>query len=106
MAQASNRSSLSRNIPLAVSTGSLWPMTTSESIRHLQELGLSDVELTPHGYIMYVQEVKGDWMRVRLDVPSSYCASKKDPEPRSWEGWIRYLDDDGHPLVWFYARGC
>ncbi|MCP4539429.1 MAG: sugar phosphate isomerase/epimerase [Chloroflexi bacterium] len=38
---------LSQDISLTVSTGSLWPMTTSESIHILQELTLSDVELTP-----------------------------------------------------------
>lgn len=33
-------------IPIAVSTGSLYPMPTLESIQHLNELGIQDVELT------------------------------------------------------------
>lgn len=33
-------------IPIAVSTGSLYPMPTLESIQHLNELGIQDIELT------------------------------------------------------------
>ena len=33
-------------IPVAVSTGSLYPLPTLESIQRLKELGLQDVELT------------------------------------------------------------
>lgn len=35
-----------RSIPIAVSTGSLYPLPTLESIRRLGELGIQDVELT------------------------------------------------------------
>ena len=34
------------SIPIAVSTGSLYPIPTLESIQHLNELGIQDVELT------------------------------------------------------------
>lgn len=45
---------LSRNVPLAVNTGSFWPATTEESIRFLQELDLSDVELTLQRHEFYL----------------------------------------------------
>ena len=35
-----------RFIPIAVSTGSLYPLPTLESIRRLNELGIQDIELT------------------------------------------------------------
>lgn len=37
---------MNRSVPIAVSTGSLYPMPTLESIKHLNELGIQDVELT------------------------------------------------------------
>jgi len=33
-------------VPLAVTTGTLWPAATLESIRLLRENGVSDIELT------------------------------------------------------------
>jgi len=37
---------MGRSIPIAVSTGSLYPLPTLESIQRLNELGIRDVELT------------------------------------------------------------
>ena len=37
---------MNRSIPIAVSTGSLFPLPTLESIQRLQELGIQDIELT------------------------------------------------------------
>ena len=37
---------MDRSIPIAVSTGSLYPLPTLESIRRLDELGIHDIELT------------------------------------------------------------
>jgi sugar phosphate isomerase/epimerase len=37
---------MDRSIPIAVSTGSLYPLPTLESIRRLTELGIQEVELT------------------------------------------------------------
>jgi sugar phosphate isomerase/epimerase len=34
------------SIPMPVSTGSLYPLSTLESIRHLNEIGIQDIELT------------------------------------------------------------
>lgn len=37
---------MSRYIPIAVTTGSLYPLSTLDSIKRLKELGIQDVELT------------------------------------------------------------
>ena len=37
---------MTRSIPIAVSTGSLYPLPTLESIRTLQEIGIQNIELT------------------------------------------------------------
>lgn len=56
-------------------------------------------------HIMYPEIVRGPWMRVRMLVPSDYCAA--DPEPRrEYRVWIRYLRPDGRPRVWYHSRGC
>jgi len=51
-------------------------------------------------------EIEGDWMRVRLSQPSSYC---KDPETwkgRIAEGWLRWRDPMQGPWIWYFTRGC
>src|SRR5512133_830548 len=37
---------MGRSIPIAVSTGSLYPLPTLKSIQKLSELGIHDIELT------------------------------------------------------------
>jgi hypothetical protein len=55
-------------------------------------------------YILHPLEARGDWLRVRAVTPSDMCA---DPEsPRRAELWIRYLDPNARPLVWYHTRGC
>src|SRR5690242_10977011 len=43
-----------RSIPIAVSTGSFYPLSTIESIQHLKKLGIQDIELTlqPHEFFI------------------------------------------------------
>jgi hypothetical protein len=57
-----------------------------------------------YNYIMHPLRTDGDWMQVRVVTPSDYCDSPDNA--RSATLWIKYLDHDGRPLVWFYARGC
>jgi hypothetical protein len=57
-----------------------------------------------YNYIMYPLRADGDWMQVRVVTPSDYCDSPDNT--RSATLWIKYLDQHGRPLVWFYARGC
>jgi sugar phosphate isomerase/epimerase len=37
---------IDRSIPMPVTTGSLYPLSTLKSIRHLNEIGIQDIELT------------------------------------------------------------
>ena len=50
-------------------------------------------------------EFRGDWARVRVSVPSQYCA---DRELKSTvrEGWIRWRSPERGLWVWYYTRGC
>lgn len=51
-------------------------------------------------------EVRGDWMRVRVTRPSTYCVTDPPPDVRVDEGWIRWRDDAMGPWVWWFTRGC
>ncbi|MGH7565390.1 MAG: hypothetical protein ACREK2_01025 [Gemmatimonadota bacterium] len=51
-------------------------------------------------------DVRGDWMRVRVTRPSTYCVAEASVEPRVEEGWIRWWDEEMGPWVWYFTRGC
>jgi len=51
-------------------------------------------------------EVRGDWMRVRVTRPSTYCVVPPPPGVRVDEGWIRWRDDETGPRIWWFTRGC
>ncbi len=59
----------------------------------------SDYELEP-------LELEGDWVRVRLKIPSEYCRAPGEVTPRVWEGWVKWWGSDIGPWLWFYTRGC
>lgn len=66
----------------------------------------SDLELLDgkEDYIMYPQEIRNDWMKVKVTTPSNYC-----DEPESINEkilWIKYTENDGQLNVWYYTRGC
>jgi imidazolonepropionase-like amidohydrolase len=56
-------------------------------------------------YAIHPLEVRDDWMRVELSVPSDYCAEPGNPAEKV-EGWIRWRDDARGPWLWHYTRGC
>lgn len=55
-------------------------------------------------YIMYPQSIVGNWMEVVVETPSTY--GKEVDNPKRVRCWIRFLDDNFRPLVYFYTRGC
>jgi len=56
-------------------------------------------------YQLDLLEVSGDWMRVRVTEPPSFCA--EDDRPRAtFEGWIKWRDHKVGPWVWYPTRGC
>lgn len=56
-------------------------------------------------YSLYAEEVRGDWMRVRIVSPDDSCG-REVAAPRTTVAWVRYIDPRGRPLVWYYTRGC
>lgn len=55
---------------------------------------------------MEILERRGDWLRVRLTQPAMICGAEPVPNGVTVEGWVRFLDGRGRPLVWYYTRGC
>jgi hypothetical protein len=58
---------------------------------------LLDCDLIPTGRVS-----QGGWMQV--DVSTPHDEGDDDFECRRIRCWIRYLDESGHPLVWYYTR--
>ena len=56
-------------------------------------------------YDMKSLEVRGPWMRVEIATPALDCQPDSAPQKKR-TGWIRYLDTNGRPNVWYYTRGC
>ncbi len=60
----------------------------------------------PNRYGMQLLELRGDWARVRVSIPSTFCADPKPARPWVREGWVRWRSRDRGPWVWYYTRGC
>jgi hypothetical protein len=54
---------------------------------------------------IHVLEIAGDWMRVSVQQPRTYC-SGDDADVTVEEGWIKWRDEEKGPWVWWYTRGC
>ena len=57
-----------------------------------------------YNYVLHPLETKGSWMKVKVVTPSDFCDQPKDPRNKIL--WIKYLDKDGVPLVFYPTRGC
>jgi len=68
----------------------------SEASASLASVSHADV-LVPH-------EIRGAWMRVTLEQPSTYCSP--DVASRIREGWVRWLGEERGPRLWYFTRGC
>lgn len=57
---------------------------------------------------LILQEVKGDWMRVKVQQPDMTCLgeSEKSFTGSTHKGWIKWRDEISGPWVWVYTRGC
>ncbi len=56
-------------------------------------------------YILYPIEINRSWLKVRLVTPSDYC-NENIKNVKEYIVWIKYVDNKGYPMVWFYPRGC
>ena len=55
---------------------------------------------------IYPIERRGDWLHVRVVAPSDFCVPGDEWPRHETRAWIRYLDERGRPLVWYFTRGC
>jgi hypothetical protein len=60
----------------------------------------------PNRYGLQPLEFRGDWARVRVTIPSTFCADPKPQRPAVHEGWIRWRSRERGPWLWYYPRGC
>jgi len=51
-------------------------------------------------------EWRGEWLRVRVRQPSSYCLAAEDWDGSVREGWVRWRDRLKGPWVSIWSRGC
>ncbi len=59
------------------------------------------IDITPTG------QKKGLWLEVdvvRYDV--HFCADGEGHIADRWKGWLKAVDDQGYPNLWYYTRGC
>ncbi|MBS1556569.1 MAG: hypothetical protein JSU09_16735 [Bacteroidetes bacterium] len=57
-----------------------------------------------YDYTMKPVAVKGNWMKVEVTTPSDQCNMPKSKKTKIF--WIKYLNENGRPLVWYFTRGC
>jgi hypothetical protein len=56
-------------------------------------------------YHLEPDTVVDGWLRVRVITPSNACGMEA-AGVQDTTVWVRYLGEDGRPLVWYYTRGC
>lgn len=59
------------------------------------------IDITPTG------QKKGLWLEVnvvRYDV--HFCTDGQGHIAERWKGWLKAVDDEGYPNLWYYTRGC
>lgn len=57
-------------------------------------------QITPTG------RTQGLWAEVEVvKYTGAYCSGESGVSD-SWTGWVKLLDDQGHPNLWTYTRGC
>jgi imidazolonepropionase-like amidohydrolase len=86
----------------------VWPDPAAARFYDAPEGSLMDLLVTSSSgvradYDLEPLETRGEWMRVRVTVPSTCAGEQPSAEHLAW---IRYLDSDGHPLLWPLTRGC
>ena len=88
------------------------PLYFRTQVRHALRVGPSEstalrtwIPADAGLYSIEAIEFRGDWARVRLNIPSGYC-DFSGPPPVVREGWVRWRDSERGPWLWYYTRGC
>src|ERR1051325_6440099 len=68
--------------------------------------GAANIPAAPNLYGIQPLLFRGDWARVRVSLPSTYCADPKPTRVKEYEGWVRWRGAKLGPALWYYARGC
>lgn len=67
---------------------------------------VAGIPADPNLYGIQPLEFRGDWARVRVSLPSSYCAEPRPARVKLHEGWVRWRSRERGPALWYYTRGC
>ena len=62
--------------------------------------------LAADGFDVTGLEVRGEWLRVKVEHPGENCTGDVFANRRADEYWIRAFEEDGRPRVFFHTRGC
>ncbi len=58
-----------------------------------------------HFFVTPIGESSGMWIKVKVEKRSKrYCDGGTLVD--SWTGWIKFVDDQGYPNIWYYPKGC
>jgi hypothetical protein len=73
----------------------------------------SDIILTLKGDLIEItptEQTEDNWVKVKVIKYKEHpCIGELSPEElieEKFEGWIKLIDDNGLPNVWYYSRGC
>jgi len=67
---------------------------------------IANIPADPNLYGIQPLQVRGDWARVRVSVPSRHCADPKPTRFKVYDGWVRWRGPKLGPALWYYTRGC
>ena len=67
---------------------------------------VANIPADPNLYGIQPLLFRGDWARVRVSLPSTYCADPKPTRVKEYEGWVRWRGAKLGPALWYYTRGC
>jgi hypothetical protein len=70
----------------------------------IQKFELARAEHRKYDYTMKPLRVEGNWMQIEIVTPSDNCSVPEIMIKGIF--WVRYLDEHGRPLVWYFTRGC
>lgn len=57
-----------------------------------------------YNYTMHPINAEGPWLQVLVVTPADDCDQPLNPRKDTL--WIKYLDEDGRPKVFYHSRGC
>ena len=89
------------------------PMYFRSRVRHslreepsITSTRLQWVPAYKENYHFKILEVRDDWMRIEMTLPSDHCSSKKVVNAKQYQGWVKWKDEQTGPWIWYYTRGC